>query len=181
LASMFSLLSPKGHRLTQNISLIMCWPNWIASCYICGCYSKTNICHPYGQFAHTRVKSRHSKNWINTGHNHSSSGLLTGSCSIRLLSFWIYQVKDRLSRISVCKWLAWVDKRGIWPSFEVRPWKCVWRMTGSSSDLYRLWGFLFPRGLSNGIFLFDNLIKPRDATHVSGHSVARSTTRSKQN
>jgi hypothetical protein len=72
------------HRIFHSLGIDL---NWTASCSTCGCYSKTSTYHSYGQFAHTQVKSHHSKNCINTSHNRSSSGLFTRSYSIRLHSF----------------------------------------------------------------------------------------------
>jgi hypothetical protein len=73
-----------------------------------------------------------------------------------------YQAKDRRSRIRVSRWLAWGDKRRIWPPFEVRPWKRIWRMDDSFPDLSRLSRLLFSRAINNGLFLFDNPIRSRD-------------------
>jgi hypothetical protein len=44
-------------------------------------------CYSYGQFADTQVESSHSKNCFNAIQTRYSSIVLTGSASIRLLSF----------------------------------------------------------------------------------------------
>jgi hypothetical protein len=106
------------------------------------------------------------KNCVNTGQTRSSSILLTGFGSARLLSLWLYQSKDRLSRIRVSRWLTWGDKRGIWPPFKVRSWQRVLRMTDSYPDLSRLSMFLFSRGLNNGLFPF--LITQSDLEILTG-------------
>jgi hypothetical protein len=46
-----------------------------------------------------KLKAAIQKNFVNASQNHSSYVLLTGSGSIKLLSFRIYQAKDRRSRI----------------------------------------------------------------------------------
>jgi hypothetical protein len=106
------------------------------------------------QFADTQVKGRHSKNCVPAAENRHSSALFTGSCSIRLSYFWIYQAKDRRSRVCVCRWLARGDKRGICPSFKTRHWKRIWRMADASPEVHRLSKFLFSQGLNNHIFSF---------------------------
>jgi hypothetical protein len=83
-----------------------------------------------------------------------SSAIFTGSCSVRLFSFRIYQAKDRRSRVCICRSLARGDQRGIWPPFKTRPWKRIWRRADASPGVHRLSRFLFSRRLKNDIFPF---------------------------
>jgi hypothetical protein len=125
----------KKHRLTQNISFIMCWPQLNSFLFRMRLLFKNK----YFSFIWTIRSYTSQKLSVEKLHQDKSQSLLIQSAHWILLHqtyfFWIYQVKDHRSIIFVCRWLAWGDKRDIWPFLEVNPWKGVWWIAGSSPDL----------------------------------------------